>query len=233
MAWVCPCPTGSKAGGPKRLVELSPFRDAGSGSDEGDSAAPPTLADKAKGWLSMAAKPLHAFKESREKAAARVERESVLKAGTTMKLLPDSRSGSPQDVRVTLASDNSMLTWSGAGVSGVMALSAVRDIKCVLASGFFSKGAPIPGQWMLVADDQTVRFEASSDDERQHWMETLDELCKEQLEAKSGRKLAAQAKRRMGLEERKREAEKRKNEILKTCSGGGMKFTAQAMMSRT
>ena len=50
---------------------------------------------------------------------------------------------------------------------------------------------------MLVADDQTVRFEASSDEERQNWMETLDECCKEQLEAKSGRKLAAQAKRRM------------------------------------
>ena len=86
---------------------------------------------------------------------------------------------------------------------------------------------------MLVADDQTVHFEAQSDDERQTWMDTLDMCVKEQFEAKTGRKLAHQAKRRMGLEDRKREAEKRKNELMKGLGGGGMKHTAMAMMSRT
>ena len=56
--------------------------------------------------------------------------------------------------------------------------------------------------------------------------------CAEQGEAKTGRKLAYQAKRRMGLEERKREAERRKAEVMKTCAGGGMKHTATAMMNR-
>merc|ERR1719488_359408 len=119
----CPCcPTGSAS----KLVEMSPFRDAGSGSDE--EAPPPTLADKAKGWFAVAASPLKSFRENQQKAAEKAEREAVLKAGATMKLLPDGRD-TPKDVRVSLSSDGSMLTWSGTGASGVMALSAVRDVK--------------------------------------------------------------------------------------------------------
>ena len=55
MSFLCPCcPKDSK----QRLVEMSPFRDAGSDSDSGEAPAPTTLADKAKGWLSKAAAPL-------------------------------------------------------------------------------------------------------------------------------------------------------------------------------
>ena len=53
-----------------------------------------------------------------------------------------------------------------------------------------------------------------------------------QVTAKTGRKLAAQAKRKMGLAERQREAERRKAEVMKTCTSGGMKHTAAAMMNR-
>ena len=175
MSAFCPCPIGGSSN--KRLVELSPFRDAGSGSEDGDAAAPATLADKAKGWLEMAAKPISTFRDNQAKAAAHAERVGVLKTGTTMKLLPDGR-GSPSDVRISLASDGSMLTWSGQqGGSGVMALSAVRDIKKVTQTGIFSRGGDVPCQWMLVADDQSVRFEAGSEEEKQLWMDVLDQYA--------------------------------------------------------
>lgn len=229
----CPCPMG--ASDKKRLVEMSPFRTAGSGSDNdsnSEDAPPATMADRAKGWLSMAAAPITALKERNDKAAARAARLDVLKAGAQMQLLPDGRSGQPTPVRVSLSADSSMITWSGAGGSGVMALSAVRDVKPVLQSGFFRSGGPVPGQWMLVADDQTVRFEASSEEEKQVWLSTVEECSQEQVEAKTGRKLAAQARRKMGLEERRRDAERRKAEVMKNCSSGGMKHTAAAMMNR-
>jgi hypothetical protein len=205
------------------MIEMSPFGGSGSDADSNDEpAAPASLADRATGWLKKAAAPLQALKERHEKDAAHAAARDTLKAGATMQLLPDGRGDAPKPVRVSLSSDGAMVTWSGSGVSGVMALSAAREVKPVLQSGFFRSGGPIPGQWMLVADDQTVRFEASSEEEKEHWISTLDRLCAEQLEAKSGRKMAAQAKRRMGLEERRREAERRKAEVLKTCSSGGM-----------
>lgn len=229
MDALCPCPIGSK----QRLVELSPFRDAGSGSDEeATPAAPATLADKAKGWFEMATKPIATYRENQAKASARAERVELLKRGAAMKLLPDGRGQAPKDVRVALAADGSMLTWSGTSESGVMALSAVRDIKTVTQTGIFSRGGDVPCQWMCVSDDQTVRFEAASDADKLEWMQVLEECRVEQCEAKSGRKLAYQAKRRMGLEEKRREAERRKAEVMKTCSTGGMKHTAAAMMNR-
>ena len=149
-----------------------------------------------------------------------------------MRLLPDGRGEAPKEVRVALSTDGAMLTWSGAGGSGVMALSAVRDVKPVTQSGLFRSGGPVPCQWMLVADDQTVRFEAASEEVKAQWMGTIEQCVAEQMEAKSGRKLAYQAKRRMGLEEKRRDAERRKAEVMKTCGSGGMKHTAAAMMSR-
>ena len=53
----------------------------------------------------------------------------------------------------------------------------------------------------------------------------------QELLAKTGRKMLAQQKRRMGLEERRREAERRKAEVMKTCTSG-LKHTAAAMINR-
>ena len=64
------------------------------------------------------------------------------------------------------------------------------------------------------------------------WMEATEELRHKEVEAKTGRKMAYQAKRKFGLEEKRREAERRKAEVLKTCATGGMKHTANAMMNR-
>ena len=113
-----------------------------------------------------------------------------------------------------------------------MAMSAIREVKPVMSSTFFSKPAPIPKQFKLIADDQIVSFEAKDDDVKAQWMSTLEECAAAAAEAKVGRKMMQQAKRRMGLDERKRDAERRKAEVMKSVGTGGMKHTAAAMMSR-
>ena len=81
----CPCPFfSSGADAPKKLVEMSPFRDAGSGSDE-EQQAP--AATGWRGWLEKAAAPLQAYREHSAKAAVKAERVNVLKSGATMRLL--------------------------------------------------------------------------------------------------------------------------------------------------
>ena len=232
----CPCPLdaclggGKKESGTKKSIELRPFHD---GSDSGsDEKGPETVADKAKGWFKQMTAPLQKMKDDYDKGNELSAKTEALKAGSQMRLLPEKRGEQPSAVRVALSADGAMVTWNGAGSSGVMALSAVREVKPVLAAGFFKSGDPVPGQFMLVADDQTVRFEAAGDEEKAQWMAVLEELAQQQMEAKSGRKVASQARRKMGLEERRRENERRKAEVLKTCSGGGMKHTAAAMMNR-
>ena len=86
-------------------------------------------------------------------------------------------------------------------------------------------------------------------------MASLEELSKRQAESKVDRKLGYTAQRRLGLEartppppasrspaprrhacpaaqERRREAERRKADALKSCGVGGMKHTAAAMIAR-
>ena len=91
----------------------------------------------------------------------------------------------------------------------------------------------MPRQWQLVADDQTAKFEAETEEDKEQWMSTLEELRHREAEAKAERKLGYTTRRKMGIEERRREAEKRKAEVLKSCGAGGMKHTAAAMLNRT
>jgi len=144
-------------------------------------------------------------------------------------------------VRLSLSSDGAMVTWQavrgeggGGNESGVIALAMIREIKPVLAGGLGALlGArPVPLQWMIVADEETVKFESDSETTKQTWMSSLAELSKLQADAKVERKMGYMATRRMGLEERRREAERRKAEVMRSCASVGMKHTAQAMMGR-
>ena len=210
LAVLCPCMPipGS--------VDKQPIRD--DTSDRDGEEGPPSLALKAKGWLGKLAAPITAMKDDYDKERAREAKLEELKAGTT--------------VKIAVSSDGTMVTWTASGVSGVMAMSAIREVKPVMSSTFFSKPAPIPKQFKLIADDQIVSFEAKDDDVKAQWMSTLEECAAAAAEAKVGRKMMQQAKRRMGLDERKRDAERRKAEVMKSVGTGGMKHTAAAMMSR-
>ena len=152
-----------------------------------------------------------------------------------------------------------------AAESGALALGVVREVKPVMAGGVFRSASEVPLQWTVVADDETVKFEAprlrrdcaeaplsgrrardrhrpdlgaisamqaGSEVEKEAWISTLSELCKKQASAKADRKLGYAAQRRRELEERTRDAERRKAAVLATCGVSGMKHTAAAMMNR-
>ena len=220
---------------------MSGLRARGSTSDDDEQVAQSPLSI-AKGWLATAAAPVAAYRQRQEREAALAEVLGRMKAGAQMQLLPESGSkwgSSAVAVRVALSQDSDMLTWQSVGgaspQSGVLALSAVREVKPVLESKLFNLSGtikPKKGQWELVSDDQVVRFEAADDEVKDDWLKSIEELARRQGEAKVGRKLAYTAKRKLGLDERKRDAEKRKAEIMKSCGMGGMKHTAAAMINR-
>ena len=51
-------------------------------------------------------------------------------------------------------------------------------------------------------------------------------------DAKADRKIGHQTRKKMELEKRRRAAEARKAEVLKSCGPGGMRHTAMAMLNR-
>ncbi len=181
----------------------------------------------------LANNPITAYRQRRADDAARNQRAARLQRGDEMTLL-SPRANVP--VKVALTADNSMLTWQSIGnqatASGVASLAIVREVKPVTKGGFMQSSAEIPLQWTVVTDDEKVIFEAPSETLKELWIDTLLELAKRQAEGKRSRKNTYVSKRVEGLEERKREAEKRKAAILATCSSGGMQHTAAAMMSR-
>ena len=113
-----------------------------------------------------------------------------------------------------------------------MALSAVREIRLAPAGGIF-RSKPPPGQFEVASDDSSVRFEARTDAEMEQWMASLEEVRAKEADAKTERKIGHQARKKLELEKRRRAAEARKAEVLKSCGAGGMKHTAMAMLNRS
>ena len=212
---ICPCLFGDDA--TKKLMGIPPAN-SDSDSEKPDSS----MGDKARGWLEMASAPVKAFHDRRQQDVARTERADGLKAGSSMKLL--SKEGNTA-VRLTLSADGALVTWQSLEMtggmpklSGVLALSAVREVAPVLQSGFLRTGGPVPRQWQLLADDQTVKFEAESEEEKDRWMSTVEELRHHEADAKAERKIGYTTRRKMGLEEGRREAERRKAEVAAACN---------------
>ena len=110
-------------------------------------------------------------------------------------------------VRLSLSADGALVTWQSVEMaggmpkeSGVLALSAVREVAPVLQTGFLRSGGPVPRQWQLVADDQTAKFEAESEEDKDRWMSTVEELRHHEADAKAERKIGYTTRRKMGLE---------------------------------
>ena len=235
LARLCPCcPVGGEKA---RLVELTPF------PLDGESEPPPPagLGARFSSALKVAASPLTALRERRAEASARAERIDALKAGRVMRLVairePNLRSPD-LDVRVQLSADGHMLTWQSLAQTnnqpqeaGVFALSAVREIRLAPNVGMF-RSKPPPGQFEVACDDSMVRFETRTDAERETWMTSLEEVRSKEADAKADRKIGHQTRKKMELEKRRRAAEARKAEVLKSCGPGGMRHTAMAMLNR-
>jgi len=226
LSLVCPCVFGGAEGQRKQLFEMSPVTGTGGDSKEFVETRPASSS-----WF----QPITKFKEKLEADQERKQKVAVLQEGAVMALV-GARSRST--VSLKLSSDGSMLMWQSLrqeanmpSESGVMSLSTIREVKPVLQSGLLRSGLPVPLQWVLISDEEDVKFEAESETVKEMWMNTLLECTKRQADAKAERKIGYQTKRRMGLEERRRDAERRKAELMKGCAGG-MKHTAAAMMNR-
>lgn len=168
----CQCPLGKLAA---PVSETTPCRSSEDAEDA--EGATSSLAGRASGWLAVAMAPLAAYREYRATEEALRERTAVLHAGAEMRLLS---SRAIISARVALSADGAMITWrscdDGGSESGVMALSAVREAKRVSRSGiFFGSATPVPLQWMLVADDETGKFEATTEAQVDLWLSTLQE----------------------------------------------------------
>jgi len=228
LAAMC-CPFGSSS---IPIVEMTSFADKDSAvmsnGEDGPSLAQ-QAAQQAKGLMGKIAAPIKEL----EKERARDKKLDELKAGAMMQLLPDGKQRQSLTVKVAVSPDGAMVTWAGTGVSGVMALAAIREVKPIMKSGivFVSEPTIIPNQFKLIAEDQAVGFEAKDEEVKEKWISTLQECSVAAAQAKVGRNtMQKQVKREMGLEERRRANERRKAEIIK--GAGGMKHTAAAKMNR-
>ncbi|EOD38499.1 hypothetical protein EMIHUDRAFT_454675 [Emiliania huxleyi CCMP1516] len=204
IAPFCPC---LGAGDDNAGMELKPMKAAN--SDDEAAAAGSSSNLPTSGLLGMALRP-----------------------GCDMKLLTAK---GPVPVRLALSRDSAMLTYQslgGATESGVISLAIVREVKPVVAGGILRSQTPVPLQWSVVADDETLRLEAPTETVKDQWMRTVAELSKRQADAKVERKMGYTRKKLHDLDERKKEAERRKAAVLATCGSSGMKHTAAAMMNR-
>lgn len=235
---LCPCLFGDdkpKKRSGTRMVELPSL---GGGSAAPAAADEPDgVRQKARSVLGKLANPVASIQESRARDAARKVRTASLQAGAVM-TLHQGKDGVHQ-VRVTLSPDGAMITWQSLAmqnnqpvVSGVLALSELHEVKAVREARLLRSSGEVPCQFSLVADGQTVRLEAESEAQKVEWMEALQERCASEKDAKSERKMGHNMRRRMEMEERRKEAEKRKAAVLATCQSKGMVHTAQAMMNR-
>lgn len=201
-------------------------------SDDEAAAAGSSSNLPTSGLLGMALRPVANFQQRRAEDAARRDRAAALMEGCDMKLLTAK---GPVPVRLALSRDSAMLTYQslgGATESGVISLAIVREVKPVVAGGILRSQTPVPLQWSVVADDETLRLEAPTETVKDQWMRTVAELSKRQADAKVERKMGYTRKKLHDLDERKKEAERRKAAVLATCGSSGMKHTAAAMMNR-
>ena len=129
----------------------------------------------------------------------------LLAAGATM-----IRRGNGDDsVNLSLSSDKSMLMWRGTGSqSGVVALSAVTKVG-VPPPGWFA--SPAKGEFVIMCSDGVeLRLVVDSEQLRDAWIFALTVVSEKAAADRGDRQLGREARRRLDLEMRRREAERRK-----------------------
>ena len=93
-----------------------------------------------------------------------------------------------------------------------------------------------PGEFTVSADGQELTVVAESAQQRGEWVSALrvvsEKAATSRAELSMTSKLTYDARRRMEIENKRRDAERRKAEIMKNGGMVGMKHTARAMASR-
>ena len=141
---------------------------------------------------------------------------------------------------MNLSSDKTLLTWRSLRrlhgqpvVSGALALSTINSVEAAKDGYFVSAN---PGEFTVSADGQELTVVAESAQQRGEWVSALrvvsEKAATSRAELSMTSKLTYDARRRMEIENKRRDAERRKAEIMKNGGMVGMKHTARAMASR-
>mmetsp|Transcript_33007 Transcript_33007/g.78061 ORF Transcript_33007/g.78061 Transcript_33007/m.78061 type:complete len:247 (-) Transcript_33007:244-984(-) len=165
----------------------------------------------------------------------------LLCKGATMRL--DGPTGPDQNastalrnelVTLVLTADHGLLTWKTVRLaqsmpvaSGAVAMSSV-SVEAA-ARGWFS--APLETALLVVADGQTLSLTAESVAQKEAWAKALAAVAARASEDRHTRKLGHSTRREYEMQAKKREAERRKAEVMGGCTSG-MRHTARAMASR-
>ena len=157
----------------------------------------------------------------------------VLGGGATLNL-------NDEPCEMNLSSDKTLLTWRSLRrlhgqpvVSGALALSTINSVEAAKDGYFVSAN---PGEFTVSADGQELTVVAESAQQRGEWVSALrvvsEKAATSRAELSMTSKLTYDARRRMEIENKRRDAERRKAEIMKNGGMVGMKHTARAMASR-
>ena len=157
----------------------------------------------------------------------------VLGGGATLRL-------NDEPCEMNLSSDKTLLTWRSLRrlhgqpvVSGALALSTINSVEAAKDGYFVSAN---PGEFSVSADGQELTVVAESAQQRGEWVSALrvvsEKAATSRAELSMTSKLTYDARRRMEIENKRRDAERRKAEIMKNGGMVGMKHTARAMASR-
>ena len=165
----------------------------------------------------------------------------LLIKGATMRLDgptgPDLKASAAlrsEPVALALTADHALLTWktcrttqSMPVASGAVAMSSLAVEEP--ARGWFS--APAETALVLVADGQTLTLTAESVEQKRAWADALGKVAVRASDDRHSRKLGHATRREFEMQAKRREAERRKAEVMSGCTSG-MRHTARAMALR-
>ena len=169
---------------------------------------------------------------------------AVLAEERLLKLVVKGRG--PEMARFVTSPDGSMLMWTSLEMqnnmpkfSGAVSLAAITRVEQPAVSALGAWISAASGHMIVLyhsTPSEQIRIETSDERLRNEWASALDVVSTKKrtrhAAAKSERGVARHAQKELEMMSKRKEAERRKAEILGTMKSGGMKHTAIAMASK-
>jgi hypothetical protein len=169
---------------------------------------------------------------------------TVLAEERLLKLVVKGRG--PELARFVTSPDGSMLMWTSVELqnnmpkfSGAVSLAAITRVEQPVVSALGAWISTPTGHVIVIhhaTPSEQIRIEVSDERLRNEWAGALDIVSTKKrtrhTAAKSERGVARHAQKELEMMSKRKDAERRKAEILGTMKSGGMKHTAIAMASK-
>lgn len=176
-----------------------------------------------------------------------VEFDSSVKVLAEERMLKLVLKGSgPELARFVTSPDGSMLMWTSVELqanmpkfSGAVPLASITRVEQPTVSALGAWISAATGHMIVVyhsTPSEQIRIEVSDERLRNEWATALDVVSTKKrtrhAAAKSERGVARHAQKELEMMSKRKEAERRKADILGSMKSGGMKHTAIAMASK-